>query len=84
MTAFLLFFGRGGTSDLERQLDDVKIAIGAVVIGRARDAGFSRLYGVTNDSQAAAAFRASGASILPARTEPFHFGRELKRIVDEK
>ena len=84
MSAFLLFFGRGGRSDLERQLDDVKIAIGAVVLGRARDAGFSRLYGVTNDDQAATAFRAKGASILPARTEPFHFGRELKRIVDEK
>ena len=84
MTAFVLFFGRGGASDLERQLDDVKIAIGAVVLGRARDAGFSRLYGVTNDAQAAAAFQGKGASILPARTDPFHFGRELKRIVDEK
>lgn len=84
MTAFILFFGRGGGSDLERQLDDVKIAIGAVVLGRARDAGFSRLYGVTNDSQAAGAFRGKGASILPARSDPFHFGRELKQIVDEK
>lgn len=84
MTAFLLFFGRGGASDLERQLDDVKIAIGAVVLGRARDAGFTRLYGVTNDGQAAAAFRAIGASIEPAKTDPFHFGQELRRIVTEK
>ena len=84
MSAFLIFFGRSGSSDLERQLDAVKIAIGAVVMGRAADAGFSRLYAVTNDQEAAAAFRSKGASVLPVKTEPFHFGRELKRIVDEK
>ncbi|TMC71835.1 MAG: hypothetical protein E6J13_06330 [Chloroflexi bacterium] len=84
MSAFLIFFGRGGTGDLERQLDTVKIAIGAVVLGRAADAGFSRLYAVTNDDEAATAFRAKGAAILPARTEPFHFGQELSRIVHEK
>jgi len=43
VSAFLIFFGRSGSSDLERQLDAVKIAIGAVVMGRAADAGFSRL-----------------------------------------
>src|SRR5205814_905412 len=84
VSAFLLFFGRGGSSDIEEQLDKVKLAIGAVVLGRAADAGFSRLYAVTNDDEAAAAFRAKGAAILPARTEPFHFGQELSRIVHEK
>jgi len=84
VSAFLIFFGRSGSSDLERQLDAVKIAIGAVVMGRAADAGFSRLYAVTNDQEAAAAFRSKGASVLPVKTDPFHFGRELKRIVDEK
>src|SRR5881396_2393377 len=84
MSAFIVFFGRGGSSDLERQLDTVKIAIGGVVLARAGQAGFSRLYGVTNDEEAAAAFRAKGAAILPARTEPFHFGQELSRIIHEK
>ena len=84
MSAFIIFFGRGGSSDIERQLDSVKIAIGGVVLARAGEAGFSRLYGVSNDQEAAAAFRARGAAILPARTEPFHFGQELSRIVHEK
>jgi CTP:molybdopterin cytidylyltransferase MocA len=84
VSAFLIFFGRGGPSDIERQLDTVKIAIGAVVLSRARDAGFSRLYGVTNDEEAAAGFRASGAAILAPRTNPFHFGRELSGIIREK
>ena len=84
MSAFLIFFGRGGSSDIERQLDTVKLAIGAVVLGRAADAGFNRLYAVTNDEEAAAVFRGKGAAILPTRTEPFHFGQELSRIVHEK
>lgn len=84
MSAFLVFFGRGGSSDIERQLDAVKIAIGALLLGRASQAGFSRLYGVTEDDEAAASFRAKGAAILPPKTEPFHFGRELQRIVHEK
>ncbi len=71
MTAFLLFFGRGGASEIERRLDTVKIAIGAVVLARARDAGFT-LYAVTNDEEAAAAFRAGGAQLLSANTNPFH------------
>jgi len=81
VSAFLIFFGRGGSSDIERQLDTVKLAIGAVVLGRAADAGFNRLYAVTNDEEAAAVFRGKGAAILPTRTEPFHFGQELSRIV---
>jgi hypothetical protein len=84
VSAFLVFFGRGGSSDIERQLDAVKIAIGGVVLGRAGDAGFSRLYGVTDDAEATAAFRAKGAAILVPQTKPFHFGQELSRIVREK
>jgi hypothetical protein len=84
VSAFLVFFGRGGQSEIERRLDTVKIAIGALVMARAGEAGFSRLYGVTNDEEAAAAFQAKGAAILEARTEPFHFGKELSRIVHEK
>jgi len=84
VSAFLLFFGRGGSSELERQLDTVKIAIGAVVLGRAGDAGFASLYAVTTDAEASAAFRAKGAEIIPDRTQPFHFGQELQRIVRER
>jgi len=84
VSAFLIFFGRGGSSDLERQLDTVKLAIGRVVLGCAADAGFSRLYAVTDDAEAAAAFRARGAAILAPKTRPFHFGQELARIVHEK
>ena len=84
MSAFLLFFGRGGSSELERQLDTVKIAIGAVVLGRAGDAGFASLYAVTTDAEASAAFRAKGAEIIPDRTQPFPFGQELQRIVRER
>ena len=84
MTAFLVFFGRGGPSAVERQLDTVKIAIGAIVLSRARDAGFVPLYGVTHDDEAAAALRSVGAEILADRTEPFHFGQELSRIIRER
>jgi len=83
VTAFLVFFGRGGASEIERRLDTVKIAIGAVVLARARDAGFT-LYAVTSDEEAAAAFRSAGGEILAPRTEPFHFGRELAAIVRTK
>jgi CTP:molybdopterin cytidylyltransferase MocA len=84
MTAFLVFFGRGGQSDLERQLDTVKIAIGAVVLDRAREAGFARLYGVTDDGEASREFRASRAEIVSPATEPFHFGQELRRLIHER
>lgn len=84
MSAFLLFFGRGGQSDLERQLDAVKIAIGGVVLGRARDAGFRPLYAVTTDGEASAAFREQSAEILAPRTNPFHFGQELQAIIRDK
>ena len=84
-TAFLVFFGRVGASDLEQQLDAIKIAVGVSVIRRARDAGFDPVYAITTDAEAGGEFRRAGAKILAPRTEPFHFGQELAAIVrDEK
>ena len=80
-TAFLLFFGRGGESDIERRLDDIKIAIGASVLRRARDAGFGPLIAVTADAQATEAFARAGAEATPPKTAPFHFGQELAGLV---
>jgi hypothetical protein len=76
-TAFIVFFGRGGPAEIERRLDSIKIAIGAVVLGRAGDAGFSPLVAVTADPEARAAFARSGADVVAPRTDPFHFGEEL-------
>jgi CTP:molybdopterin cytidylyltransferase MocA len=76
-TAFIIFFGRGGPSEIERQLDRVKIAIGAVVLARAGAAGFVPLIAVTADAEARAAFARSGADVVAPRTDPFHFGNEL-------
>lgn len=77
MTAFILFFGRAGSTDLEQQLDAVRIAIAASVLRRAGEAGFSPLIAVTRDGEAIAAFRAAGAETVAERTEPFHLGEEL-------
>lgn len=76
-TAFIVFFGRGGPSEIERHLDSIKIVIGAVVIARAGDAGFAPLVAVTDDDEARAAFARSGADVAAPRTAPFHFGQEL-------
>jgi CTP:molybdopterin cytidylyltransferase MocA len=76
-TAFIVFFGRGGTSEIERRLDSIKIAIGAVVLTRAGDAGFAPLLAVTGDNEARTAFGRAGADVVPPRTDPFHFGEEL-------
>lgn len=83
MTALLLFFGRAGASDTERRLDSIKIAIGASVLRRAREAGFARLIAVTSDSEAQRAFASAGADVVAPRTAPFHFGRELQALVRE-
>ncbi len=79
-TALLLFFGRGGDSDVERRLDGIKIAIGASVLGRARDAGFAPLIAVTSDPDATRAFARAGAEVAPPSTSPFHFGQELTAL----
>jgi len=76
-TAFIVFFGRGGTSEIERRLDSIKIAIGAMVLTRAGDAGFAPLLAVTGDNEARTAFGRAGADVIPPRTDPFHFGEEL-------
>ena len=76
-TAFIVFFGRSGPSEIERRLDSIKIAIGAVVLARAGAAGFAPLIAVTADAEARAAFARGGADVVAARSEPFHFGQEL-------
>ena len=76
-TAFIVFFGRGGVSEIEQRLDSIKIAIGAVVLARAGDAGFAPLLAVTADSEARDAFAREGADVIAPRTDPFHFGQEL-------
>ncbi|MDQ2950664.1 MAG: hypothetical protein M3R54_00205, partial [Chloroflexota bacterium] len=79
-TALLLFFGRGGDSDVERQLDVIKIAIGASVLRRAAEAGFAPLIAVTADKAGAVAFAGAGAEVVAPRTSPFHFGNELAQL----
>ena len=79
-TAFLVFFGRGGATEVERRLDEFKVAIGASVLRRAALSGYDPLIAVTADEQAGAAFRAAGASVEHEVSRPFHFGRELRRI----
>jgi len=83
-TAFLLFFGRGGDSDVERRLDDIKIAIGGSVLRRARDAGYAPRIAVTGDNTASRAFAKAGAEIAPPTTEPFHFGREVHALAQSR
>lgn len=79
-TALLLFFGRGGDSVVERQLDRIKIAIGASVLGRARDAGYAPLIAVTSDPEATQTFSRAGAEVAAPKTAPFHFGQELAAL----
>ena len=79
-TALLLFFGRGGDSDVERRLDEIKVAIGASVLRRAREAGFSPLLAVTNDPPAVRKFSGAGAEVVAPVTSPFHFGSELQHL----
>jgi CTP:molybdopterin cytidylyltransferase MocA len=76
-TAFIVFFGRGGVSEIERRLDSIKIAIGAVVLARAGEAGFAPLVAVTAEAEARTAFASGGADVVAPRTSPFHFGEEL-------
>ena len=83
-SAFLLFFGRGGASDVERRLDTIKIAIGASVLRRAAEAGFATRIGVTDDAEARAAFEGAGSEVLAPRTRPFHFGREVALLAEER
>ena len=83
-TAFVLFFGRAGNSELEMRLDAVRIGIAASVLRRAGEAGFTPLIAVARDAEAVRAFRAAGAETIPERTEPFHLGQELAAIARER
>lgn len=83
-TAFSVFFGRGGPSEIERRLDSIKIAIGALVLARAGAAGFDPLIAVTADEEARAAFARGGADVIAPRTDPFHFGEELLALSRER
>lgn len=80
-TAFVLFFGPGGDSELEGQLDRIRIAIGSGTLRRARSAGFAPLIAVTADPAATRAFSAESAEVAVPRTAPFHFGSELQAVV---
>jgi CTP:molybdopterin cytidylyltransferase MocA len=84
MSGFVVFFGRAGTSEVERKLDTIRIAIGALLAKRAGEAGWGHVLAVTRDDEAAAAFRAAGATVDRDEAEPFHFGAELARIVEAK
>ena len=79
-TAFIVFYGLGGGSDVERRLDAFKVAIGASVLREARAAGYDPVIAVTTDAAAAAAFRAAGADLEAGERAPFHFGEELRRV----
>lgn len=79
-TALILFFGAGGDTPVERRLDAIRIAIGTGTLRRAGEAGFAPLIAVTGDAAAMAAFADAGAEVVPPRTEPFHFGRELSDL----
>ena len=82
MTGFLVFFGRGGTGDVERRLDGIRITIGGILVRRAIEAGFDPVVAVTRDPEATAAFASAGAAVDAGEVQPFHFGSELARIVD--
>ena len=70
-TAFVLFFGPGGESAVEAQLDRIRIAIGSGTLRRAAAAGFAPLIAVTADPAGARAFGEAGAEAIAPRTEPF-------------
>lgn len=84
MTGFLVFFGHGGNGEVEARLDAMRVAIGAVVLRRAAEAGFAPLVAVTRDRDAARAFRDAGADVDEREAMPFHFGNELRRISEER
>ncbi len=84
MTGFVVFFGRGGQSEVERRLDGIRVAIGRVLLRRAGEAGFDPVLAVTRDEEASAAFASAGAGVDAHESDPFHFGTELARIVDAR
>ena len=69
MSGFVIFFGRSGKSDVERKLDTIRIAIGALVAKRARSAGWEHVIAVTRDDEADASFRAAGATVYHSHSQ---------------
>lgn len=84
MTAFIVFFGRAGSSELEQRLDAVRIAIATSVLRRAGEAGFGPLIAVARDPEAVRSFRGAGAETVAERTDPFHLGEELAALARER
>ena len=83
-TALLIFFGAGGASEVEERLDAIKVAIGASVVRRAREAGYAPIVAVTSDAEAKRAFASAGAEVTAPRTSPFHFGEEVRALAKER
>lgn len=81
--AFVVFFGGGAVSPIERRLDEIRLAVAEHVVEIARAAGFSPVLGVTPDA-AAARLSAAGAEVVSPSTNPFHLGRELRALVDAR
>ena len=65
-TAFILFFGSGGPSAIEAQLDRIRIAIGSGTLRRAAAAGFAPLIAVTADPAASWVGKLSGGLFVYA------------------
>ncbi|MDE3113110.1 MAG: hypothetical protein KGK34_09235 [Chloroflexota bacterium] len=84
MAGFVIFFGRVGDGEVERKLDEIKIAIGALLVRHAQAAGFDPVVALTRDGAATSAFARAGAAVDRSESEPFHYGSELKRIVRER
>lgn len=82
--AFVVFFGGGATSPIERRLDDIRLAVAEHVVGIARAAGFAHVLAITPDGSAAARLGAAGAEAAPPSTSPFHLGRELSALVERR
>jgi len=82
VTGFVVFFGRHGDSDVERQLDRIRIAIGGGLLRRAGAAGFDPVVALTRDDDAASAFAGAGAAVDRSESEPFHYGSELARVIE--
>jgi hypothetical protein len=80
-SGFVLFFGGGASSEIERRLDRLRLAIAEHVVGLARHAGFQPVVAVTSDDRAAHGLRAAGATVTRTTTRPFHYGRELRVVV---
>ena len=76
-TAFCVFFGRGGPSEIERGWTPSRSRSGPSSSRAPARPGSARCSAVTGDGEARAAFAGAGADVVAPRTDPFHFGEEL-------